>query len=173
MSWQEFGSVAFSVLLGIWFLGSAFAKAMEAQATAAALSSYLLVPERLAPVLVRYLATIEAVLGCALVLGVWPDWSLGLASGLLIVVSVVVATDVLRGETHACGCGGSEQPIGWGLVARNLLAACGGLVAIAPRDPSAWERVAVGAPVVGLIVAIAGVRRYRDLRSAATSAGNA
>lgn len=86
------------------------------------LADYALVPQSLLRPMVRIVPGIE--LACALALAVPPLRPLGAlaAAGLLSGYGLAMAINLLRGRSEIdCGCGGAPEPLGWRLVARNLI----------------------------------------------------
>jgi len=102
------------------FLHGALAKWREREVFAAAMQNYELIPDVTVPTASTALILAEAATGTLLLL---PDARpLGQLAGiaLLLIVTGAVALNLLRGRTEiSCGCGGNDQQISWGLVARN------------------------------------------------------
>ncbi|MGD9603296.1 MAG: MauE/DoxX family redox-associated membrane protein [Gammaproteobacteria bacterium] len=131
-----------SYALGAIFLAGAADKLRDRHVFIGAVQAYGLLPVPFVVVFSFGVMLAELAVGLALWMPpVWPhaQWA-GLA--LLGVVTGAVIINLLRGHTELdCGCGGAggDQPLSWGLVARN-----GGLAAalvLAAATPGARELV--------------------------------
>lgn len=118
------------------FLSGALAKWRERELFAAAMAGYDLIPNVAVPTASTSLIVTETALGFALLLpSVSPFPQLG-GAALLVVVTVAVAINLLRGRREiSCGCGGAsgDQQLSWGLVARNVVLGLALLAAALPR----------------------------------------
>lgn len=93
---------------------------------AAIIDNYRLLPAGAGRWLVRPLGGVEALLGAALLLPAARGIAAPLVALLLLAYAAAMGINLARGRRHIdCGCGGAgeRQPIGAGLVARNLLLA--------------------------------------------------
>ena len=98
------------------------------------IANYRLLPDALVTPAALALPLAEALIGLGLIAGFTPLSAVaGIA--LLLLFAGAMAINIRRGRSHIdCGCGHSElrHPIGWSLVARNLLLAALLLPALAP-----------------------------------------
>jgi hypothetical protein len=127
--------IAARLLLGLIFLGSAASKVLDPGRLPRVIRSYALLPERAIKPAAVALTIAELGLGVAL-LGGWRSSLVGAcAAGLLLVFAAAIAVNAVRRTTIDCGCGGWEGPIpvGWPMVARNLLLAS--VAAVVAADP--------------------------------------
>ena len=121
------------------FLHGAFAKWREREIFAAALQNYELIPEVTVPTASTALILAETVVGLMLLVPAASPLGQVAGIGLLLLVTAAIAINLLRGRTEiSCGCGGNDQQISWGLVARNLgFAALLGVAAL-PHVAREW-----------------------------------
>lgn len=118
---------ALGAALSVVFLAGAWQKFREPLLFRAALENYRLLPERFIDLVARGLPLLEGAAGVLLLFAETRSIGGGLAALLLFVVTVAVAINLWRGNADIdCGCGwlgaeGGEQPLSWGLVARNAL----------------------------------------------------
>jgi hypothetical protein len=158
------------IAVGLWLLRAAMGKVRGWSSHVRTLAEYTLIPAGVAPLIGSVLVSIEVVLGVVLILGIAQPVTITLTSVLLFAFASVVATDLLRGKRHGCGCGGGDDRISWVLVGRNLLVALT-LAAtpwLAPASIDAWARVVGVLAVIGaalLVVAAGEVRRATDGRA--------
>jgi uncharacterized membrane protein YphA (DoxX/SURF4 family) len=98
---------------------------------------YEIGPRRLSELVARWLPLFEIVCGTLLVVGLATPLAAGAVAAALVVFSVAVSINLLRGREIDCGCTGTSfaKRISWGLVARDVvLAAAAVIVAVgAPR----------------------------------------
>lgn len=120
---------ALGAALSVVLLAGAWQKLREPLLFRAALENYGLVPELLIGPVARGLPLVEGGAGVLLLFAQTRPLGGGLAALLLLVVTLAVAINLWRGNADIdCGCGGlgaqaDEQPLSWGLVARNALLA--------------------------------------------------
>lgn len=93
-----------TALLGLMFLVSAFAKAWDAEAFAQML---LLYGSKLLGIGAPIVIMMEAILGMALLLRVYPRWMTMAADIFLVTVSAIFAYGVLAKGIEDCGCFGA------------------------------------------------------------------
>jgi uncharacterized membrane protein YphA (DoxX/SURF4 family) len=100
------------------------------------IANYRILPAALVPIAAAALPGIEAVLGGALVLGLWTRAAAWAAAALLGVFSAGVAGALARGLNIECGCfGATGQPATWWTFARDLaLVGAAALVAWRGRE---------------------------------------
>jgi hypothetical protein len=165
VSWVVIGSRWFvAIVLGL----AALAKAGDRQVLRDAIVRYRVVPASWNPPLAWALPKAESALAVLLALGVLAHIVAPIIAAVLVLFALVVALNLLRGESFECGCGvGLEpRPIGWGLVARDLgLAGLALIVAVEPApslslfagthrvsDPSALALLPVPMLVIVLFI---------------------
>jgi uncharacterized membrane protein YphA (DoxX/SURF4 family) len=129
---------AISVALALLLLFAAWHKLSARDRFVTALGEYRLLPRTLWRPLSLLLPAIETVLGVAWLVGFETRTVALLTAALLGVYALAMAVNLWRGRVHiGCGCGfggasGADQPLSWGLVARNLLLGGAALVAAGP-----------------------------------------
>jgi hypothetical protein len=160
MSIQSAGAAAFEIALGGWLFVAAYSKWSDLPYARGALSTYSLVPSGLETVAAPLLATAEMISALLLLTGYASPIGLIAAAALLVVFSVAIATDLVRGRRHSCGCGGSrrEQPITWSHVVRNVAIAVLALATAISLQPIAILNrltVLVAVAAVGTVGAVA------------------
>jgi uncharacterized membrane protein YphA (DoxX/SURF4 family) len=140
-------SVAARVLLGGVLLIAGVLKAVDPQASAAAVRAYELLPAGPATVVGWGLPFAEIALGLLLLIGLGTRAVAATAALLLLVLMAAVASAALRGLSIDCGCFGAGGPVAPGdtaygaEIARDvgLLLLAGWLVA-RPGSPLGLER---------------------------------
>jgi hypothetical protein len=147
--WSSLASATAAVCLALVFLRAAGHKLSSFASFVGFLRDYRVVPDW--SVSSVALAVVSAEVLLVLALGVPPLRTLSgcLAIALLLAYALAMSINLVRGRHEVeCGCGGAAQPIGWALVARNIV-----LIA-----PSGFLLVPEGAPLSGegIAVAIAG-----------------
>jgi hypothetical protein len=115
---------AASLAVGAILLAGAWDKLHDREVFAAVVEAYGLLPIPLVVVFSLLLAVAEAVIGSALWVPAARPWAHYAGIALLVVVTIAVAINLLRGRTDLdCGCGGAgaDQALSWWLVMRNAL----------------------------------------------------
>jgi uncharacterized membrane protein YphA (DoxX/SURF4 family) len=139
--------------LALLLLGAAFAKLRRFAAFRAAVAGYRLLPERGVGAAALGLLAAELSLGAMLLMPtLGAPAALG-AAALLLLYAGAMAVNLARGRRDVdCGCTGpgARRPIGWELVARNLLLAGVALGAALWLD---GVSVVAGAAVLALLYA--------------------
>jgi hypothetical protein len=130
-----------AAVLARFFLGAVFALAGAAKMWRRtefehAVARYELIPAGWTRLVAEWLPRFELAAGVLLLTGLGVRAAGIAVAAALVVFSLAVGVNLLRGRSFDCGCLGLGAPrkIGWGLVARNLvLAACASLAAaVAP-----------------------------------------
>jgi hypothetical protein len=122
---------------------------------AAVVDAYRVVPVPLVPVAARFLPSLEAALALALF---WEPLrsAAGFAVAVLLAAyAAAIALNLARGRRNLdCGCAGpnDRRPIAPWMVVRNVLLACGALLAAAPWTERSFEPVDALTVVGGLAV---------------------
>jgi uncharacterized membrane protein YphA (DoxX/SURF4 family) len=98
---------------------------------------YEIGPPRLSELVARWLPLFEIVCGTLVLVGLATPLAAGAVAAALVVFSVAVTVNLLRGREIDCGCTGTSfaKKISWSLVARDVVLAAAAVVAAvaAPR----------------------------------------
>ena len=127
---------------GIVFVEAGLAKLRHRELVPGVVANYRLLSEALVAPVAMLLPPVELGLGLALIASVFLGgalhWVALAAAALFLAFALGMAINIRRGRSHIdCGCGRSQlrQPLGWGLVARNVvLAMLVSVHAIAPAQ---------------------------------------
>lgn len=126
---------------GIVFVEAGLAKLRHRELVPGVVANYRLLPEALVAPVAMILPPVELGLGIGLIasafLGGALHWLALAAAALFLAFALGMAINIRRGRSHIdCGCGRSHlsQPLGWGLVARNVVLAL--LVAVHAVAPA-------------------------------------
>lgn len=126
--------------MALILLSAAWHKFSEPNAFLAALAGYRLVPTPLLGAMQRAIPVIEALLGASLLVPLSRHAALYGAAGLVALYGLAMAINLLRGRSYIdCGCGGSGQPLSWGLVVRNGLIAAAAVAATGTASDRAFD----------------------------------
>jgi hypothetical protein len=126
--------------LAVLFASAAWHKLRGRAEFVGVLQAYRLLPAALVPVAAPLIALGELAVAVALL---WPaGWTVGAlgAAAVLAVYALAIAVNLARGRRAIdCGCGapGTRQPIGEGLLVRNVVLAAAALLTLAPSAPRA------------------------------------
>lgn len=94
---------------GLLFLASGMSKWLRQRSVRLTVANYRLMPSRIVPVFAALLAIVETAAGILLILALWlpPVYPLAwwMATGLLSLFSLAIATALVRGFHIPCGCG--------------------------------------------------------------------
>lgn len=151
-------ALAPALLAALVLVRAAAFKLADRQRFADVVRAYRLLPEGAVSPLAAVLPFIELVLAVGLVVPPSRPIAALAAGALLLVFAAAMGVNLARGRREIdCGCGdpARSQPIGWGLVARNLvLAAMLGACAAAPagRASLAGVAIALAAALGGLLL---------------------
>ena len=143
--------------LGWLFLAAALHKLSDIGGFRVILTTYRVLPERLVGVAAWGIAIVECVIGIGALLQRAPAHVAAVV--LLLVYAAAIGLNLARGRRNIdCGCGGAAQPLSLGLVARNVLLALGGIIALVPTiaRPLGWldfVSVIAGTAVLGMVYA--------------------
>ena len=110
------------LLGGVWILAGV-SKLRDDQDPGDAVTRFGILPDRVARPVGRALPWIETGLGVLLIAGFGTRPAAAVSVGLLLVFTVALVVNLLRGRRVVCRCFGqsSSEPISWGSVARNLV----------------------------------------------------
>jgi hypothetical protein len=127
-------SMLVAIFLGLLFLVSGVAKLLDRRAFLASVAAYKLLPTPLVPSVAYLIIMLELLVSVMLIFNVFSNSALLTASILLMVFSLAITVNLLRGRSDIdCGCLGglAQQHLGWSIVIRNsCLAALGTAVLI-------------------------------------------
>lgn len=146
--------LAASVGVGLILLIAGLEKLRHRILLPGVIANYRLLPTRLVAPAARILPIAEIAIGGALIAGIAP-LPVMMAILLLTLFGVAMAINIRRGRTQIdCGCGRSQlrHPIGWPLVARNIVLA----LLLVPR---LWPAAPLGAMDIGTAM-VGGVALY-------------
>ncbi len=85
------------------------------------LMGYQLFARPIAAVLSYILPWLELILGFLLILGLWPQVVMPVGMVLLLLFTLIVVINLMRGKRHPCGCFDRVTPLQWKIVHRNVL----------------------------------------------------
>lgn len=128
------GAVALILFSAAWH------KFSEPNAFLAALAGYRIIPSGLLEAMTRLVPALEAALGIGLLIPYSRNAALIGAGTLMILYAVAIALNLLRGRSYIeCGCGGTAQPLSWGLVVRNAVIAAAALGVSGPTAARGFD----------------------------------
>ena len=113
-----------ALFIGGLFLFSAIRKILHPEEFALAVYRFHLLPDSLVNLTALYLCWLELLCGLCLWLPRLREAALRLAWGLLLLFSLAVGINLLRGNPFSCGCFGSSalgSPLSWLTLLRNLV----------------------------------------------------
>ncbi|MGF9910181.1 MauE/DoxX family redox-associated membrane protein [Brevibacillus porteri] len=120
----EIASFIFRMILALLFISSSVSKIKNSTTHASIVKDYKILPERS----IRFFAVLdtysELLIGLLLIFGLYYSWAALAGSGLLLLYSVAIVVNLLRGRREiSCGCGGivGNHNLSWVLVSRNVL----------------------------------------------------
>jgi hypothetical protein len=117
----EMAAAALAAFVALVLARAALHKAADLVRFEGVLADYRLAPEAALPALRWAIPLAEA--ACALALAIPASRAAGglAAAGLLLAYAAAMGINLARGRREIdCGCGGAPEPLGWGLVLRNL-----------------------------------------------------
>jgi hypothetical protein len=117
--------------IAVLFGAAGIAKLRHRALLPGVIANYRLLPAGLVAPAAMLLAPVELLVAAAMLAGVAP-WAQAMAAALLLLFAAAMAINVMRGRRHIdCGCGHAalRQPLGWGVVVRNIVLATAVLVA--------------------------------------------
>jgi hypothetical protein len=168
--------VTLRLSLAALFAAAAWHKWSDRTRFRATLEEYRLLPRPMLGPVASAVPVVEALVSIALVVGSAAGPGPACASGLLVLYTLAIAVNLLRGRRWIdCGCLGSQggRPLGPGLVARNALLVGASLAATLP--PSGrdlvwidWITIAGSVATVALTWVAAGL--LAELRRSRTEA---
>ncbi len=112
------------IALGVLFLTSGVTKMRTFSALAQAVQQYGLglVGPKLARIVARLLPSFELILGLMIITGIWLKIIALTTGGLLLVFTVSMAINFVRGNQFSCNCfGATSSDIGIGSLSRNVI----------------------------------------------------
>lgn len=170
-------SRAVAAALALLLLLAAWHKVVARGEFVAVLGAYRLLPALVLRPVAWLLPACEALLGVAWLTRVAPSAVATLTATLLAVYAAAIAINLRRGRVHiSCGCGfggaaGTDPPLSWWLVARNVLL---GAVALLAAQPPAGRELGTYDWLTLVLVLLTGVALHAGasqlLRNAAAMA---
>ncbi len=135
MSWLI---MLFRLIVGGVFLWAAVTKIPQAGALAEAMVRFDILPRPLVLPFSYFLPWLEFFCGAALILGIWLRSAAMWANILLVVFTLALASNLIRGIEADCGCFGETKVTGgsWGTLAKNLVLLPLGLTILV----KSWDR---------------------------------
>jgi putative oxidoreductase len=130
-------STACRFLVGEVFLLAGLAKLADRKSFETAMIQYGLLPPRLVRPATQALPLLELGGGGLLLVGLGLVFVSTAVAGALVLFSVAVAANLVRGKSFDCGCRapGAPRKIGWGLIARNAMLVAMGVLAASEAPP--------------------------------------
>jgi hypothetical protein len=159
-------TLTLALVLAAIFGAAAIAKLRDLATFEGVVANYRLLPEGLVPLAARALPPVELMAALGLLLPATRPLAALVVTALLLLFALAIGINLARGRDRIdCGCfvGLVRQRVSWGLVARNLVLAIGGLVltlgAGAARPLAALDAVTVLAAAACLLLLYAAVSR--------------
>nr|WP_256437631.1 MauE/DoxX family redox-associated membrane protein [Brevibacillus sp. HB1.2] len=109
-------------IIGTIFLTAGYMKIKNIEEHSQVIKEYQLIPNTFIPHVTRFLIIIEIICGIGLYLGMYKNFTLFTSLALLVVYSVAITINLLRGRNEiSCGCGGvlGTHNLSWKQVIRN------------------------------------------------------
>lgn len=97
-------TVRTQIALGIFFVVAALPKIADPPGFAHMIYNYRLVPGSLVNSMALAMPWLELLLGLALITGIWQRTAASLVAALLVVFTVAIGLNLLRGNPIDCGC---------------------------------------------------------------------
>ena len=115
--------ILFRLIVGGVFIWAALAKIPQAGELAKSMAQFKLVPPALILPFSYFLPWLELFCGAALIAGVWLRSAAIWANALLVVFSLALVANLIRGIEADCGCFGETKVAGgsWGTLIKNLV----------------------------------------------------
>lgn len=111
------------ICIAIIFISSSISKYINFEKHIGIIEDYKILPPNWSKSLGNLDFSIEFVIGILLLLGLFQFWSGVIGSGLLLIYTIAIVINILRGRTEiSCGCGGvmGNHNLCWKLVIRNI-----------------------------------------------------
>lgn len=115
--------ILFRIVVGGIFVWAAVSKIPQAADLAKSMAQFELVPQPLILPFSYFLPWLELFCGVALIIGVWLRTAALWANALLVVFTLALAANLIRGIEADCGCFGETKVAGgsWGTLIKNLI----------------------------------------------------
>ncbi|MBN2466969.1 MAG: DoxX family membrane protein [Deltaproteobacteria bacterium] len=119
---SEYLSLLLRYFIGLMFIYASMSKIPYPAEFAKNIEAYRIVPYWIIPTMAVFLPWLEMICGLFLIIGVSTRAAAVLVGGLLLVFTVALTSNVLRGSPISCGCWESVGArIGWWDVIRDFL----------------------------------------------------
>jgi len=112
---------AIRILLGALFIYAAVPKMLDPFSFAVAVYNYKMLPGFAVGLVAAALPWLELLIGILLVAGVRVQVSSLISTGMLVVFTLAILINTLRGIDVDCGCFSTDRSIGWAAVAEDSL----------------------------------------------------
>lgn len=147
----ELGAAVLRGFIGMLLVTAAYGKFRDPHAFTGVVASYRILPDVLVTVFARALPVVEFTLGALLLGQIAVAFASFSVAALLALLAAAMGLNLIRGRVELrCGCGGSDRPIGWSMVGRNLLLA--GLLALGSDASPGGSVLGLSATAAGMTV---------------------
>ncbi|HUX28259.1 MAG TPA: MauE/DoxX family redox-associated membrane protein [Terracidiphilus sp.] len=135
----------FAMAVGFIFLAASWHKLVFPYEFLSGVYAYEIVGPGLGAYVVVFLPWIELIVGLSLLVGLFPQGALAIASGCCFAFVFVQASALSRGLSISCGCfGGTPSPVTYATLLRTVFLLCGsvGCLVVAIRKAHRCAEVA-------------------------------
>jgi uncharacterized membrane protein YphA (DoxX/SURF4 family) len=135
---SPFATLLARLLLATVWLTAGFSKlAQDGQSRSEAIEDFHVLPRSAAQMFGIMLPWIELSLGALLLIGMWLPYAAGVSAVLLVLFSLAISINLLKGRDVECNCFGQlgQARISWAAVARNVALLAAALwILLVPSD---------------------------------------
>lgn len=125
--------IAIRLILGFLFLYASLDKISNPQKFAEIIYNYRILPVELLNICAIIVPWLEAMIGLALLLGIWVETAALLLSGITVIFIILIISAIMRGLDIECGCFSLDAAgslVSWKRVVEDILILAGGLYLI-------------------------------------------
>lgn len=125
--------IVIRLILGFLFLYASLDKITNPQKFAEIIYNYRILPVELLNICALLVPWLEAMIGLALLLGIWVETAALLLSGVTVIFIILIISAILRGLDIECGCFSLDAAgslVSWKRVVEDILILAGGLFLI-------------------------------------------
>ncbi|WP_409176901.1 MauE/DoxX family redox-associated membrane protein [Brevibacillus fortis] len=148
---MEFLSLIIRITLITLFISTSLSKFHNIDQHALIIKEYKILPNRFVYVFAKLEVYTEFSVGIFLALGLFPKLTAGMATFLLLIYTLAISINLLRGRRNiSCGCGGiaGNHHLSWLLVLRNVIFICiAAFLIINPSNHLSVYNVVLGQPL--------------------------
>ncbi|MGC9364817.1 MAG: MauE/DoxX family redox-associated membrane protein [Fidelibacterota bacterium] len=122
--------IVIRLILGFLFLYASLDKITNPQKFAEIIYNYRILPVELLNICALLVPWLEALIGLALLLGVWVETAALLLSGITVLFIILIISAILRGLDIECGCFSLDAAgslVSWKRVVEDIVILVGGL----------------------------------------------